>query len=72
MGARHARPPLPAQPPQIDIAYDPVGATATSGNGAFAVDGKDDWYTYSVWESSGALPQSVTVDLGQSARTCRC
>ncbi len=61
-----SRPPLPAQPPQIDVAYDPVGATATSGNGGFAVDGKDDWYTYSVWESSGALPQSVTVDLGQS------
>ena len=60
-----SRPPLPAQPPQIDVAYDPVGATATSGNGGFAVDGKDDWYTYSVWESSGALPQSVTVDLGQ-------
>ena len=62
-----SRPPLPAQPPQIDVAYDPVGATATSGNGGFAVDGKDDWYTYSVWESSGALPQSVTVDLGQVA-----
>jgi alpha-L-fucosidase len=59
------RPPLPAQPPQIDVATDPVVATATTGQGFFAVDGKDDWYTYTVWESSGALPQSVTVDLGQ-------
>ncbi|HMF44806.1 MAG TPA: alpha-L-fucosidase, partial [Polyangia bacterium] len=58
------RPPLPAQPPQIDVAYDPTVATATTGQGFFAVDGKDDWYTYTVWESSGALPQSVTVDLG--------
>jgi alpha-L-fucosidase len=60
-----SRPPLPAQPPQIDVPYDPVSATATSGQGNFAVDGKDDWYTYSVWEGLGALPQSVTVDLGQ-------
>src|SRR5262249_40080619 len=60
-----SRPMLPAQPPQIDIPYDPAGATATSGEGHFAIDGLDDWYTYTVWESSGALPQSVTVDLGQ-------
>jgi alpha-L-fucosidase len=59
------RPPLPAQPPQIDVAYDPVSATATSGAAGNAVDGKDDWYYYSVWESAGALPQSLTVDLGQ-------
>jgi alpha-L-fucosidase len=59
------RAPLPAQPPQIDVAYDPVSATATSGTAGNAVDGKDDWYTYSVWESAGALPQSLTVDLGQ-------
>jgi alpha-L-fucosidase len=59
------RPPLPAQPPQIDVAYDPVSATATSGTAANAVDGKDDWYTYTVWESSGTLPQSITVDLGE-------
>jgi len=59
------RAPLPAQPPQIDVAYDPTVATATSGQGFFAVDGIDDWYTYTVWESSGALPQAVTVDLGQ-------
>jgi alpha-L-fucosidase len=59
------RPPLPAQPPQIDVAYDPVGATATSGTAAYAVDGKDDWYTYTVWESAGAPPQSITLDLGE-------
>jgi hypothetical protein len=55
---------LPPQGPQIDIPYDPVSATATSGQGFFAVDGLDDWYTYTVWESSASLPQSVTVDLG--------
>ena len=60
-----SRPPLPAQPPQIDIPYDPVATTASSGQGSYAIDGVDDWYYYSVWESAGALPQSVTVDLGQ-------
>jgi alpha-L-fucosidase len=62
-----ARPPLPPQPPQIDTAYDPVGATATSGAASApnAVDGVDDFYAYTVWQSSGALPQSVTIDLGQ-------
>ena len=60
-----SRPPLPAQPPQIDVAYDPVTAVATSGPSTYAVDGKDDWYYYSVWESAGVLPQSVTADLGQ-------
>jgi alpha-L-fucosidase len=59
------RPPLPAQPPQIDRPYDPVSATATSGVGASAVDGLDDWFAYTVWQSAGDLPQSVTVDLGQ-------
>ena len=60
-----SRPPLPAQPPQIDIPYDPVTATATGGPSTYAVDGKDDWYYYSVWEPPGALPQAITVDLGQ-------
>jgi alpha-L-fucosidase len=60
-----SRPPLPAQPPQIEVAYDPVTAMATSGPSTYAVDGKDDWYFYSVWESAGVLPQSVTADLGQ-------
>jgi alpha-L-fucosidase len=61
-----ARAPLPAQSPQIDVPYDPVGATASSGNAvANAIDGRNDWNAYSVWQSVGALPQSVTVDLGQ-------
>jgi alpha-L-fucosidase len=59
-----ARPMLPAQPPQIDIPYDPAGSTSTSGQSHFAIDGLDDFYTYTVWESAGALPQSMTVDLG--------
>jgi len=60
-----ARPPLPAQPPQIDIPYDPAGSSSTSGQSHFAIDGLDDFYTYTVWESAGALPQSMTVDLGE-------
>jgi alpha-L-fucosidase len=59
------RPPLPAQPPQIEVPYDPAGASATSGMSAAAIDGLDDWFAYTVWQSAGALPQSVTVDLGQ-------
>jgi alpha-L-fucosidase len=60
-----SRPPLPAQGPEIEHPYDPVGATATSGTAANAVDGVNDFYGYTVWESSGSLPQSVTIDLGQ-------
>lgn len=59
------RPPLPAQPPQIDVAYDPVDAYASSGVATSAADGTDDWFKYTVWESSGALPQSITIDLGE-------
>jgi alpha-L-fucosidase len=59
------RPPLPAQPPQIDFPYDPVASMSTSGQSHFAIDGIDDFYTYTVWESAGALPQSITIDIGQ-------
>jgi len=59
------RAPLPAQPPQIDIPYDPVNSSSTSGQSHFAIDGIDDFYTYTLWETSGALPQSITIDIGQ-------
>jgi alpha-L-fucosidase len=60
-----ARPPLPAQGPQNERPYTPVSATASSGTAANAIDGKNDWGSYTVWQTSGALPQSITIDLGQ-------
>lgn len=59
-----ARAPLPAQGPQNERPYTPAGATSTSGTAANAIDGQNDWGYYTVWESSGALPQSITIDLG--------
>jgi alpha-L-fucosidase len=59
-----SRPPLPAQPPQNEHPYTPVSATASSGTAASAIDGINDWGYYTVWQSSGALPQSVTLDIG--------
>ncbi len=60
-----ARPPLPAQPPQNEHPYTPVDATATSGDPGAAIDGKNDTDFISMWQPSGALPQSITLDLGQ-------
>jgi alpha-L-fucosidase len=59
------RPPLPPQGPQMEFPYQPVAATATSGIAANAIDGVDNSSFYTVWESQGDLPQSITVDLGQ-------
>jgi alpha-L-fucosidase len=59
-----SRRPLPAQEPQNELPYTPIGATATSGTAANAIDGINIYWRYSVWESSGALPQSITLDLG--------
>ncbi len=58
------RPPLPPQGPQILHPYDPAGATATSGFAYGAIDGINDFYNYSTWESVGPLPQAITIDLG--------
>jgi alpha-L-fucosidase len=64
-----SRPPLPAQLPKIDIPLTAVAATATSGDAGLAVDGLNDsskgTFSETLWKSSGALPQSVTIDLGQ-------
>lgn len=60
-----ARPPLPAQPPQNELPYTPVSATATSGDANAAIDGKNDTDFISMWEPTGALPQSITLDLGR-------
>jgi alpha-L-fucosidase len=61
-----ARPPLPPQGPQNRDPYTPVSAAATSGSAANAIDGNNDWGRYTVWVSTGPLPQSVTIDLGQT------
>jgi len=64
-----SRAPLPAQLPKIETPLTAVSATATSGDAAKAVDGYNDsskgTFSETLWESSGALPQSVTIDLGQ-------
>ena len=61
-----SRAPLPAQARIIEHPYTPVGATATSGTAANAIDGVNDTSVHTFWQTSGALPQSVTLDLGQS------
>jgi alpha-L-fucosidase len=60
-----ARPPLPAQPPQNERPYTPASATATSGNAFDAIDGKNDAEHITMWRPAGALPQSITLDLGR-------
>jgi alpha-L-fucosidase len=59
-----SRAPLPAQGAQIEFPYTPASATATSGTAANAIDGINDNNRNTIWRSSGALPQSITIDLG--------
>jgi alpha-L-fucosidase len=65
-----SRAPLPAQPPMIERPLTPRTATATSGTASLAIDGLNDSASgprfQTLWQSSGALPQSVTLDLGTS------
>ena len=56
---------LPLQQPFIESPVLPVTASATSGNASNAIDGINDRYYYSVWQSSTTLPQSITLDLGK-------
>ena len=60
-----ARPPLPAQGAQNERPYTPVSATASSGDANAAIDGKNDTEYVSLWQPSGELPQSITLDLGR-------
>lgn len=60
-----ARPPLPAQGLQNEHPYTPVSATASTGNAEDAIDGKNDQMYITMWQPKGALPQSITLDLGQ-------
>ena len=69
---------LPAPLPKIEVPLTAASATATSGSAALAVDGYNDstkgvnntmhgtGHGESLWTSSGALPQSVTINLGKS------
>ncbi|MBB5801821.1 alpha-L-fucosidase [Saccharothrix ecbatanensis] len=65
-----SRPPLPPQPDVLHHPVTPITATATSGTAANAIDGKLDWVggraVESWWQSSGPLPQSVTMNLGST------
>ncbi len=61
-----SRPPLPMQARLIEHPYTPVAATATSGTAGNAIDGINDTATHTLWQPSGALPQSVTLDLGMA------
>jgi alpha-L-fucosidase len=56
--------PLPDQGVQNEHPYTPNWSTATSGTSSYAIDGLNDYGAYTVWQSSGALPQSITVSLG--------
>jgi alpha-L-fucosidase len=62
----NSRPALPAQGPQNELPYAVVSATATSANAGNAIDGINDSGTHTMWQPTGALPQSITLDLGQS------
>jgi alpha-L-fucosidase len=59
------RPALPTQPPLIEHPYTPTSAKSTSGTAANAIDGLNDTSVHTVWQTSGALPQSLTLDLGK-------
>jgi hypothetical protein len=72
-----ARAPLPQQLPKVETPLTPVSATATSGDAALAIDGYNDSIKgvnntmhsnkgESLWTSTGALPQSITLNLGKS------
>jgi len=61
-----SRPPLPSQGLQIDHPYTPVAATATSGSAISAIDGINDTNRFTIWQTTGAFPQSITLDLGQA------
>jgi len=59
------RHPLPPQALQIEYPITSVAAYATSGNPEYAIDGLNDRYYYSVWQTTAPLPQSITIDLGR-------
>ena len=63
--ADNTRDPLPGQQPQIIEPVTPVSASATSGDANYAIDGINDRFYYSVWQTGSTLPHSITIDLGE-------
>jgi alpha-L-fucosidase len=64
------RPPLPAQPDQLRRVHTPASATSTTGDATLAIDGHSDFgwngqADQTLWQASGPLPQSITLDLGR-------
>ena len=57
--------PLPKQAPFIEYPVIPDSAWSSSGIAKNAIDGINDRYFYSVWQSDSSLPQSITMDLGK-------
>lgn len=66
-----SRAPLPVQPPIIERPITPISATASSNNNTAinTIDNGNDasqsTHFQTLWTSSGALPQYVTLDLGR-------
>ena len=58
--------PTPTPTPGVNLARGRA-ATATSVNGPYSAGNAVDGSQASYWESAGAFPQSLTVDLGSSA-----
>jgi alpha-L-fucosidase len=56
---------LPPQLPQIEQPITPVSASSNSGNASNVIDGFNDRFNYTVWQTSASLPQSITIDLGE-------
>jgi alpha-L-fucosidase len=64
------RRPLPAQPDQLLRQLTPVSATAPGGSAAAVIDGHSDFgwngqADQTLWQSTGPLPQAITLDLGR-------
>jgi alpha-L-fucosidase len=60
---------LPTQGVQNSNPYFPVSASASSGTAGNAIDGSNDIGRYSIWQSSGSLPQWIQIDLGSVKST---
>ncbi len=58
------RKPLPVQEQQIHKPITPVSAFATSGEAEYAIDGFNDRYKYTIWETDSSFSQELTIDLG--------
>jgi alpha-L-fucosidase len=62
-------PELPSQGVQNSNPYFPANATSSSGTAANAIDGTNDIGKYTIWQSSGSLPQWIQIDLGSVKST---